>query len=167
MILFTNNDKFCLDKLHIFRNITSIKYLRGTIGWGICGIDNIHDLHIMPASCNIFHGNLWGNKIFLKISDINFFWVSWMVLFTNNHKFLFAVYHPHTNKPTLQSIPPSCFTWWWHPQQMVYKQMMPALSNWKWHDRMVASSDFLHFLFYEEHWNDRKIWHLTIKCSEG
>ena len=62
-----------VDKLHIFRNITGIKYLRGTIGWGICGIDNIHDLHIMPASCNIFLGNLWGNKIFLKISDINFF----------------------------------------------------------------------------------------------
>ena len=62
-----------VDKLHIFRNITSIKYLRGTIGWGICSIDNIHELHIMPASCNIFHGNLWGNKIFLKISDINFF----------------------------------------------------------------------------------------------
>ena len=63
-----------VDKLHIFRNITSIKYLRGTIGWGICGIDNIHDLHIMLASCNIFHGNLWGNKI-------------WMILFINNNKY--------------------------------------------------------------------------------
>ena len=69
---WTKFDWLNVYKLHILRNVTSIKYLRGIIGWGISGIDNMHYLHIMPASCIIFHGILWGNKIFLKISDINF-----------------------------------------------------------------------------------------------
>ena len=53
-------------KLHILRNVTSIKYLRGIIGWGISGIDNLHYLHIMLASCIITMVFYEGTKYFWK-----------------------------------------------------------------------------------------------------